>query len=93
MRRMEHGWVAKHYPTDQPTSLTNISDDLDDSDGESLDSFFDEEFDDREENEKLRDLLSCNTLGVESKVSLYFIVLGGKGHSCSAEPEQTMSSY
>ncbi|CAI8016290.1 hypothetical protein GBAR_LOCUS10004 [Geodia barretti] len=72
MRRMEHGWVAKHYPTDQPpiTSLTNISDDLDDdddSDCDSLDSFFNEEFDDREKSEKLQDLLSCNTYGVESK--------------------------
>ena len=68
--------MAKHYPTDQPpiTSLTNISDDLDDdddSDCDSLDSFFNEEFDDREKSEKLQDLLSCNTYGVESKVSLY----------------------
>ena len=71
MRRMEHGWVAKHYPqTDRPGSKTNLSDDLEDgSDCESLDSFFDEEFDDRGDSEKLGDLLSCNTLGVESKVS------------------------
>ena len=69
MRRKEHGWVAKHYPSDHPTSLTNLSDDLEDSDCDSLDSFFDEEFDDREESDKLKDLLSCNTLGVGSKVS------------------------
>ena len=71
---MEHGWVAKHYPrTDQPTiSQTNLSDDLEDgSDCESLDSFFNEEFDEREETERLGDLLLCNTLGVESRVSFW----------------------
>ena len=69
MRRMDHGWVAKHYPDNNPSSHPN-DDDFDDlSDCESLDSFFNEEFDVREESEKLGDLLSCNTLGVESKVS------------------------
>ena len=72
MRRMEHGWVAKHYPENGPTSQTDLNreaelEDL--SDCESLDSFFDEEFDAREYSEKLSNLLSCNTLGVESKVS------------------------
>lgn len=66
MRRKEHGWVAKHYPTSQ----TNLSDDLDElSDCDSLDSFFNEDFDDRDDSEKLGDLLSCNTLGVKSQVS------------------------
>ena len=70
MRRMEHGWVAKHYPDNEPASQTNLNDFEDFSDCESLDSFFDEEFDDREHSEKLGDLLSCNTLGVESRVSV-----------------------
>lgn len=73
MRRMEHGWVAKHYPENDPSSQTNLFNDdrdLEDlSDCESLDSFFDEEFDVRKDSEKLGSLLSCNTLGVESKVS------------------------
>lgn len=61
--------MAKHYPKNGPPSQTNLNDYEDFSDCESLDSFFDEEFDDREHTEKLGDLLSCNTLGVESKVS------------------------
>ena len=75
MRRMEHGWVAKHYPqTELPSSRTDLNDDTG-SDCDSLDSFFDEEFDDREESERLGDLLSCNTLGVESKVSFVLIFI------------------
>lgn len=75
MRRMEHGWVAKHYPDNGSNSQTNIDTELEDlSDCDSLDSFFEEEFDDRDHNEKLNNLLSCNTLGVDSKVSYLPIV-------------------
>ena len=69
MRRTERGWVAKHYPDHAPTSLTNLESELDElSDCDSLDSFFDEDFDDRQHSEKLGNLLTCNTLGVEAKV-------------------------
>ena len=69
MRRMEHGWVAKHYPESSPTSQTDLNNELEDlSDCESLDSFFDDDFDTQENSEKLSNLLSCNTLGVESRV-------------------------
>lgn len=64
--------MAKHYPDSDHTSQTNLNnmnEFLEEiSDCESLDSFFDEEFDEREHSEKLGDLLSCNTLGVESRV-------------------------
>ena len=70
MRRMEHGWVAKHYPGNGASSQANLDTELEDlSDCESFDSFFDDDFDVREHSEKLDNLLSCNTLGVESKVS------------------------
>ena len=69
MRRMEHGWVAKHYPESGPTSQTDLNEELEDlSDCDSLDSFFDDDFDSQENSEKLTNLLSCNTLGVGSKV-------------------------
>ena len=69
-RTSERGWVAKAYPEDRTNSQTdvNLFDDL--SDCESLDSFFDDEFDIEEQEEKLGNLLSCNTLGVESRVSI-----------------------
>ena len=62
----KHGWVAKAYPSPSRTSSSqpNLEDFLTDS-CESFDSFFDDEF---EKEEKLDNLLSCNTLGVESKV-------------------------
>ena len=73
MRRMEHGWVAKHYPESGPASQTDLNNELEDiSDCESLDSFFDDDFDAQENSEKLSNLLSCNSLGVESKV--YYIM-------------------
>lgn len=68
MRRTDRGWVAKHYPEQPSTSNLELEGDL--SDCESLDSFFNEDFDDQEHSEKLGNLLTCNTLGVESKVSM-----------------------
>ena len=69
-RTADHGWIAKAYKN-EPTSghsQTDIDlfDDL--SDCESLDSFFDDDFDAQTSEEKLGNLLSCNTLGVDSKV-------------------------
>ncbi len=57
----KHGWVAKAYP-----EYSSIDSNSDLKSG-SLDSFFDDEF---EEEEKLVDMLSCNTLGVEKKVHI-----------------------
>ena len=66
-RTAEKGWVAKAYP--KPLSQTDLElmDDL--SDCDSLDSFFNDDFELGPEQDKLQNLLSCNTLGVESKVS------------------------
>lgn len=65
-RTSQRGWVAKAYP--DPPSLTelDIEDDL--STSSSTDSFFDDDFDTCHQEEKLQNLLTCNTLGVESKV-------------------------
>jgi hypothetical protein len=65
----KHGWVAKAYP-DPPSSFsqTNLIKEAFTDDrlhSESLDSFFDDEF---EEEGSLDNLLACNTLGVEKKV-------------------------
>lgn len=76
MRRMEHGWVAKHYPDSGSNSHTNMDTELEDlSDCDSLDSFFEEEFDDRDHNEKLNNLLSCNTIAGDSKVYTQYNIL------------------
>lgn len=66
-RTSERGWIAKAYP-DAGCRVTSqseleIMDDLSD-----CDSFFDDDFDMDTQDEKLGVLLSCNTLGVESKV-------------------------
>lgn len=68
-RSLKRGWVAKAYPQGSlsQTNLdreTGVPDDYLHS--ESLDSFFDDEF---EDEENLGNLLACNTLGVEKKVS------------------------
>ena len=65
----QRGWVAKAYP--DPPSLTelDIEDDL--STSSSTDSFFDDDFDTCHQEEKLQNLLTCNTLGVESKVFIF----------------------
>ena len=65
-RTSERGWIAKAYPDAHRTtsqSELDITDDLSD-----CDSFFDDDFDTETQNDKLGLLLSCNTLGVESKV-------------------------
>ncbi len=69
-RTVERGWVAKAYPDAHASSQLDLDlyDDL--SDVESLDSFFDDDFDTEQQEEKIQNLLSCNTLGVESKVVL-----------------------
>ena len=66
-RSSERGWIAKAYP-DAGFGATSqceldIMDDISD-----CDSFFDDDFDMETQDEKLGLLLSCNTLGVESKV-------------------------
>ena len=48
------------------SSKTDLEDDF--SDGGSLDSFFDDDFEEDTQDEALGKLLSCNTLGVEAKV-------------------------
>lgn len=77
MRRSStRGWVAKAYP-EQQSSSSQPNLDLEhftssQLESESLDSFFDDEYEEQDQDEKLGLLLSCNTLGVESKVSLDF---------------------
>jgi len=80
-RTTERGWVAKAYP--DPPSLTelDIFDDL--STTSSLDSFFDDDFDTCQQDEKLQNLLTCNTLGVESKVR---VCIGMLKILCWSEP-------
>lgn len=72
-RSSKRGWVAKAYPEQQSSSSQpNLDLELFTGsrlDSESLDSFFDDEFEDQNQGEKLGLLLCCNTLGVESKVS------------------------
>lgn len=68
----KHGWVAKAYPQLQSSSSQpNL--DLDEGTGslscESFDSFFDDEFEEEGNPEKLGNLLACNALGVEKKVT------------------------
>ena len=68
-RSSERGWIAKAYPDAyQATSQTELE--LVEDDISDCDSFFDDDFDIETKDEKLGMLLSCNTLGVESKVSL-----------------------
>ena len=66
------GWVAKAYPDILDEHDLDIQDDL--SDCDSLDSFFDDDFDTEQQGEKLQNLLTCNTLKVESKVNDYNII-------------------
>ena len=61
-RSSKHGWVAKAYPQtssnySQPDILSSLS----------TDSFFDDDFEE-ESVEKLGSLLSCDKLGVDTKV-------------------------
>ena len=58
-RTIKKGWVAKCIEDDDEDEI---------SDDGSLDSFFDDDFDDNTQTQALGQLLSCNTLGVESKV-------------------------
>ena len=69
-RTSERGWIAKAYPDAgmRTTSQLELEDEEDFSD---CDSFFDDDFDVETKDEKLGLLLSCNTLGVESKVSQF----------------------
>ena len=75
-RSSKRGWVAKAYP-DQNSSFSQPNLELEPLtgsrlDSESLDSFFDDEFEDQNQGSNLGLFLSCNTLGVESKVSTFF---------------------
>ena len=65
-RTSERGWVAKAYPDPVSETELDLFEDL--SATSSLDSFFDDDFDTGQQEEKLQNLLTCNTLGVESKV-------------------------
>lgn len=69
-RTSERGWIAKAYPDagyrlGSQTELEEVIDDISD-----CDSFFDDDFDTETRDEKLGPLLSCNTLGIDSKVKL-----------------------
>ena len=69
-RSVKRGWVAKAYP-EQHSSTSQPNLELERYprsrlDCESLDSFFDDDFEDQDDQLGL--LLNCNTLGVESKV-------------------------
>ena len=63
-RTIKKGWVAKCIEDDDEDEI---------SDEGSLDSFFDDDFDDNTQTQALGQLLSCNTLGVESKVHKTYI--------------------
>lgn len=73
-RSLKHGWVAKAYPQLQSSSSQQDLDQEEFTEGvdsaESFDSFFDDEFEEEGETEKLGNLLACNTLGVEKKVTV-----------------------
>ena len=72
-KTQEKGWVAKNVPEVAYEGIEiEDYDDIDD-DTESLDSFFDDDFDTEEQDEKLQRLLTCTTLGVASKVRLHDI--------------------
>lgn len=68
-KTQEKGWIAKNLPDVSDEGLLQIED-YDDfyDDTESVDSFFDDDFDTEEQDEKLQRLLTCTTLGVASKV-------------------------
>ena len=59
-RTVKKGWIAKgiHEETEEDELSSNGS----------LDSFFDDDFDDTPQSQVLEGFLSCNTLGVQSKV-------------------------
>ncbi len=61
-RTVKKGWIAKGINEENEGE-----DDLGSNTG-SLDSFFDDDFDDTPQSEVLGGFLSCNTLGVETKV-------------------------
>ena len=63
-RTVKNGWVAKGVDG----SRVDLDDEDDEWDANSVDSFFDDDFEEHETEDALKDLLSCNTLGVDSKV-------------------------
>ena len=67
-KTQERGWVAKNLSYDG-LEIEDYDDNY--SETQSLDSFFDDDFDTEEQDEKLQRLLTCTTLGVSSKVSQY----------------------
>ena len=68
-RTVKRGWVAKSVNDPPPGSgVWDLEEEDDLSDTGSLDSFFDDDFDQDTKEEALGKFLSCNTLGVESKV-------------------------
>ena len=68
-KTQEKGWVAKNLPevSDEGLEIEDYDDCY--SDTQSLDSFFDDDFDTEEQDEKLQRLLTCTTLGIASKVT------------------------
>ena len=68
-KTQEKGWIAKNVPEMSYEGLeVEDYDDFYHDDTESVDSFFDDDFDTEEQDEKLQRLLTCTTLGVASKV-------------------------
>lgn len=62
-RTVKNGWVAKGIHEEEDEDEDKLSN------AGSLDSFFDDDFDNTPQSQVLEGFLSCNTLGVESKVS------------------------
>lgn len=67
-KTQEKGWIAKNVPevSYEGLEIEDYDDMYDDT--QSVDSFFDDDFDTEEQDEKLQRLLTCTTLGVASKV-------------------------
>lgn len=75
-RTVKKGWTAKAVRGGGANaSLIDLEEEDElvahGSETESIDSFFDDDFDDQTKEQALGKMLSCNTLGVESKVSLH----------------------
>jgi len=68
-KTQDRGWIAKNLSEVSYDGLEIEDYDDNYSETQSLDSFFDDDFDTEEQDEKLQRLLTCTTLGISSKVS------------------------